>query len=124
MSDEGFDEWLAAIGEGEAFYLECDEGHGSLPPRRICPHCGSFELTETPLPASGTVETFTTVYVGTPDFTDEEPYVTAIADFGPVRLTGVLRDVDPDEAAVGMTVEPDVGENASTGDSLLVFRPR
>jgi uncharacterized OB-fold protein len=124
MSDAGYDEWLDAVGDGEGFYLECPEGHGSLPPRRVCPHCGSPELAHADLPMTGTVETFTICYVGGPDFADEEPYATAIADFDGVRLTGVVRGTDPENVTVGMPVEAAVGTNRTTDDDLLILRAR
>ncbi|WP_248897647.1 Zn-ribbon domain-containing OB-fold protein [Haloplanus halobius] len=124
MTNAGHDDWLDAIDDGEGYYLACPEGHGSLPPRRVCPRCGSADIEQAPLPASGTVETYTVCYVGIPDFADEEPYATAIADFDGVRLTGVVRGIDPEDVTVGLTVEPDVGTNATTGDDLLVLRPR
>jgi uncharacterized OB-fold protein len=124
MTDAGYDEWLDAIDDGEGYYLECPEGHGSLPPRRVCPHCGSPELDHAELPATGTVETFTICYVGGPDFDEEEPYATAIADFGGVRLTGVVRGTDPEDVSVGMPVEVRVGANRTTGDDLVVLRAR
>ncbi|WP_129114933.1 Zn-ribbon domain-containing OB-fold protein [Halegenticoccus tardaugens] len=128
MSETGYDEWLAALASGEGYYLECDEGHGSLPPRRSCPHCGSPDLRETALPASGTVETYSVVHVAAPTFAGDAPYVSAICDFGGVRLTGVLRGVDADDATVGMTVEADAEARGDAegdgGGSLVVFRPR
>ncbi|WP_411965725.1 Zn-ribbon domain-containing OB-fold protein [Haloferax sp. YSMS24] len=123
MADTGYDEWVAAIADGEGYYLACPDGHGSLPPRRSCPHCGDDELTEEPLADTGTVVTFTEVHVPAPSFADEAPYVTAIASFGPVRLTGVLRDVSGSDVELGMSVTPDVDVNATTGEQLLVFRP-
>jgi uncharacterized OB-fold protein len=124
MTDAGYDEWLDAIDDGEGYYLECPEGHGSLPPRRVCPHCGSTELDRAELPATGTIETFTICYVGGPDFDEEEPYATAIADFGGVRLTGVVRGTDPEDVTVGMPVEVRAGTNRTTGDDLVVLRAR
>lgn len=124
MTDAGYDGWLDAVDDGEGYYLECDEGHGSLPPRWVCPHCGSAELTEASLPATGTVETFTICYVGGPDFADEEPYATAIAEFGDVRLTGVVRGTDPEDVTVGMRVTAAVDTNRTTGEDLLILRTR
>ncbi|ELZ73170.1 nucleic acid-binding protein [Haloferax sp. Atlit-10N] len=123
MSDTGYDEWLAAIADGEGYYLACPDGHGSLPPRRSCPHCGAAELTEEPLPETGEVLTFTEVHVPAPNFADEAPYVTAIASFGPVKLTGVVRELPADEVDLGATVSAAVGTNATTDEQLLVFRP-
>jgi uncharacterized OB-fold protein len=122
--DAGFDEWLDAVADGEGYYLACENDHGSLPPRHVCPHCGSPDLDESPLPEHGEIETVTVTHVATPNFTDDAPYALAIAAFGDVRITGQVRGVDPDEVTVGATVDLDVDETATTGDDLVVFRPR
>lgn len=124
MSEQGYDEWLDALDDGDGYYIECSEGHGSLPPRRVCPHCGTDDLSETSLPDSGTVETCTVVHVAAPDFADLTPYATAVADFGDVRLTGFVREEDLDAVDVGAAVEPSVGVNPKTGDRMVVFQPR
>ncbi|WP_135364381.1 Zn-ribbon domain-containing OB-fold protein [Halosimplex halophilum] len=122
--DGAFDDWLDSVEDGEGYYVECENGHGWLPPRRVCPDCGSRELSETPLPDAGEVATYTEVSVATPQFSADTPYVTAIVDYGPVRVTGLLRGVDPDEVEVGMPVGVGVGERETTGDRAVVFRPR
>ncbi len=122
--DGQYDDLLDAIAEGESYYLECENGHGWLPPRRVCPECGSRDLDETALPETGEVVTYTAVAVATPQFSEDAPYVTAIAEFGAVRLTGILRGVDPGGAEVGMPVAVDVGERETTGDRTVVFRPQ
>jgi uncharacterized OB-fold protein len=124
MTDSGFDEWLDAVDDGEGYYLRCPKGHGSLPPRHVCPDCGAADLDRTPLPATGTIETYTVCYVGGPEFEDETPYATAIAEFGDVRLTGIVRGVDPEDVAVGAPVEARVGTNQETGDDHLTLRTR
>ena len=137
MSDRntGYDEWVDALAEGEGYALVCPEGHGSLPPRRVCPECGASDLSEETLPAEGTVETYTVVHVPSPRFSDDAPYVTAVARFGPVRLTGIVRGVDPDDdidgdgdgdsdaIEVGSAVEAGVGERETDGGRTVVFRP-
>jgi uncharacterized protein len=123
MSDHantGYDEWLDAVAEGESYYLECENGHGSLPPRRVCPRCGATDLEETPLPETGEIETYTVVHVAAPSFADDVPYTTAIADFGPVRLTGVADD----DVGVGTKVAAAVGETETAGERLLLFERR
>jgi uncharacterized OB-fold protein len=129
MSDEtardgGFDDWLDAIEGGEPYYFACPDGHGALPPCRVCPECGSTELQRTDLPASGTVSTYTIVNVAAPQFAEDTPYATAVVDFGEVRLTGVVRGIDHDEVETGTTVGVDVEETETTGDRVLTFRPR
>jgi uncharacterized OB-fold protein len=122
--DGEYDDLLDAIEAGDGYSLECPEGHSLLPPRRICPHCGSRELTETLLPDGGTVVSYTEIAAPTPDFADDAPYVTAIADFDGVRITGVLLDADGDRLELGTLVGLDVGESVTTGDRIVTFRLR
>jgi uncharacterized OB-fold protein len=119
-----YDDLLDSIEAGEGYYVECANGHGWLPPRRVCPDCGSRELTDEPLPDSGEIVTHTTITVATPQFEDDAPYVTAIADFGPVSITGLVRGVAPEDVAMGDVVGLEVGERETTGDRAVVFRPR
>ncbi len=122
--DAGFDEWLDAIEEGIGYYLICENGHGSLPPKRICLDCGSTDLGERPLPDSGSLETYTVVHVPTPRFADDAPYITAIVDFEDIRMTGVLRGVDPESVVPGLEVEPTIEHTQTAEERVLVFRPR
>jgi len=119
-----YDEWLDSIEAGEPYYIECAEGHGWLPPRRVCPDCGSRELSAEPLPEGGEIATHTTITVATPQFEDDAPYVTAIADFGPVSITGLVSGEGSEDAAIGDVVGIGVGERATTGERAVVFRPR
>lgn len=122
VRDEGFDDLLDAIAEGAGYYLACPDDHGTLPPARVCPVCGDSDLTETPLPETGTVVTYTVVHVGTPEYEAETPYVTAVAAFGDVRLTGLLDGVAPDAVDLELAVEPAVGETAD-GRRRIELRP-
>ena len=122
-ANAGFDDLLDAVAAGEPYYLRCPDDHGSLPPRRVCPHCGSDDLARAPLEAPGTVETFTTVHVATPQLVDDVPYVSAVARFGPVRLTGFLRGVAPEDVVVGLEVAPTVEPTETDGERALVLRP-
>jgi hypothetical protein len=122
--DAGYDEWLSAVRAGEGYYLSCENDHGSLPPRRVCPHCGSLDLDEVALPESGEVETFTVTHVATPNFAEDTPYAVCVARFGDVSVTGQARGVEVADVAVGMTVGIDVAATETTGDDLVVFEPR
>ncbi|WP_123623411.1 Zn-ribbon domain-containing OB-fold protein [Halorubrum sp. CSM-61] len=121
----GYDEWLDALADGEGYALVCPDGHGSLPPRRVCPECGAAALAEEPLAETGSVETHSVVHVAGPRFADDTPYANAIVDFGPVRLTGVLRGVEPgtDAVAIGDRVAVGVEERDTDGEPLVAFRP-
>ena len=122
--DGAYDDLLDAIEDGEGYYVECDNGHGSLPPRLACPQCGSQDLSEESLPESGEISTYTVVTVPTPQFEDDAPYVTAIADFGPVSITGQITDVDPEDVETGDVVGIGVSETVTNEERMIVFEPR
>ncbi|QFU82916.1 Zn-ribbon domain-containing OB-fold protein [Natronorubrum aibiense] len=123
VQDAGFDDWLDATEEGDAYYLECANGHGSLPPRRVCPDCGSTDLEEVPLPETGVIETFTVTHVPTPAFEDDAPYATAVADFGPVALTGQVVGIDLDAIETGLEVALEITVSETTGKRVIGFSP-
>lgn len=127
MSDDvhtaGFDDFLDAAEEGEPYYLESPSGNGWLPPRVVDPRTGESELSEESLPETGEIVTQTITYVAPPDFADDAPFVVAIADFGSVRMTGQVRDVDPEDVSIGDQVELGVEESETTGERVPVFYP-
>lgn len=126
MSDAcngAFDDLLDALTMDEGYYLSCPNDHGVLPPQQICPDCGARTLTETPLPETGEIATYTTVSVPLPRFSEDSPYIIAIADFGSVHLTGRLRGVNPKEVETGLEVQATTETAASNDRRLLVLRP-
>lgn len=120
--DGAYDEFLDAIADDDAYYLTCPDGHGSLPPQRICPECGSRDLSRTALPPTGEIATYTTVSVPAPRFSDASPYITAIADFGPVDITGQLRGTESAAVEIGQQVTMSVEAIETTDDRVVVFR--
>lgn len=116
--------WLTAVESGDEFYLACPEEHGWLPPRRACNTCGSTNLKRKPLPASGTVETYTNVTVPAPRFSHKDAVAVAIADFGPVRVTGQLRDIDYSDVERGTVVELGIERSRQTDERIVLFRPQ
>lgn len=123
MTDEGYDDFLYALEAGDGFYYACPNGHGLLPPRRVCPHCGDRDLSRTPLPETGELVTHTSVAVPTPQFDDDAPYVTAIAEFGAVRLTGFVRGVDDGDVEIGQSVTVGVDRSETSDERVITFRP-
>jgi uncharacterized OB-fold protein len=121
--DGGFDDFLDALEAGEPYYLEGPDGDGWLPPRRIDPATGSETLTEEPLPETGTIVTHTLTHVASPEFVDDAPFVVAIAEFGPVRITGQVRDVDPEAVEIGQTVTLEVARSETGDERFVAFTP-
>jgi len=126
MSDArhaGFDDFLDALEEGEPYYLEGTEGDGYLPPRRIDPATGGQELTEEPLPDTGEVLTYTQTHVASPEFADDAPFVVVVAEFGPVQITGQLREQEADEIEMGQEVEIGIDHTETHDKRVVVFTP-
>lgn len=111
--EDGYDDLLDALESDAGYYLSCPAGHGSLPPRQVCPSCGDETLSTEPLPDTGTVVTFTEIAVPAPAFTGQTP-VVVIADFGPIRLTGRLLN-NSDALEVGSEVIPTVASSGGGG---------
>lgn len=122
IRDGGYDDFLDALAEGEPFYLESPSGNGWLPPRRIDPETGERELAEVPLPETGEILTSTITNVAGPSFAADAPFVVAVAEFGPVRITGQVRGINHENVEIGQNVEIGVGTNES-GERLVVFEP-
>lgn len=122
VRDAGYDDFLDSLAEEEPYYLESPSGNAWLPPRRIDPETGEREFTEKPLPETGEILTMTVTNVAEPAFAADTPFVVAIAEFGPVRITGQLRGIDHDAIEIGQRVTLGVGTNEG-GERLVVFEP-
>ena len=123
VRDAGYDDWLDAVEDGDPYYLESPSGNGWLPPREVDPETGERDLEEKPLPDTGEILTLTVTNVAGPSFADDAPFVVAIAQFGPVRITGQVRGMDHDDVEIGQDVELSIGENETEGERVIVFEP-
>ena len=118
--------WDAAA-EGRLVVERCTScGSDSFPPRGICRTCRSREMTWTEVAGPGTVYSFTVNHQRwLPDL--EVPYAVVLVEFADhpgVRIAGRLRGCEPDDAAIGMTV--DVGFEPGPGDVAIpsfIVRP-
>jgi uncharacterized OB-fold protein len=121
--DAGFDDFLDAVAAGEAYYLETESGDDHLPPMPYDPATGSAGVRERRLPDTGEILTHTTTHVAAPQFLEDAPYVTAIADFGPVNVTGQVRNLNPAAVEIGQAVTLGVERSETAGERVLVFYP-
>ena len=121
---EWFDSFTDAIESDEQQSLACETcGHGTLPPRQICPACGSTELTRESLSERGEVLSFTEISVTTPKFHGETPYAVALVELDEeITLTGQLRNATVEDVAIGDEVVLGT-EPRDEGTAVLTFRP-
>ena len=119
-----FDTFTETIASGEQRYLSCEVcGDATLPPRQLCPSCGSTELTREPLSNRGEIVSFTEISVTIPKFHGEAPYTAVLAELDDeVTLTGQLREATADDIAIGDEVALDT-ETLNDGLALITFRP-
>lgn len=119
-----FDTFAEAIGSGDQRYLACEAcGEAMLPPRRICPACGSTELRQEPLSGRGEILSFSEISITIPKFHGETPYTSVLVAFDEgVSLTGQLRDATAAEIAIGDEVDVGV-EPRDDGPAVITFRP-
>lgn len=119
-----FEDFTDAIAAGDQEYLVCQECEApTLPPRELCPQCGSTALTWAPLSDRGTVLSFTEISVTIPKFHGETPYTVVLTRFDEgLTLTGQLREATADDIAIGDDVV--LGrEEYDEGTAVITFRP-
>ncbi|GAB4659447.1 hypothetical protein MAV101_09760 [Mycobacterium avium subsp. hominissuis 101] len=98
--------WEAAR-QGRLLIAECTTcGRVHHYPRPFCPHCWSEDVRPIQASGTGTLYTYSTVYVNDlAPFKERLPYVAAIVelDEGP-RLMTTIEGVEPERLWVGMAV--------------------
>lgn len=120
--------WEAAR-EGRLLIAECGAcGEVHHYPRPLCPYCWSENVHPVQANGTGTLYTYSTVYVNDlAPFKERLPYVAAIVelDEGP-RLMTTIDGVEPERLRVGMAVKAvfrPLDEKDSEGPYLPVFTP-
>lgn len=97
-------------------------GDVRLPPRPLCPRCGSGDLEEFKAPKLGRVVAYTVIHVPPPRFKGEEPYTVAVVELlEEVRVSGRLLDISEGDLQIGLEVEADFIK--FWGETLLCFKP-
>ena len=121
--DAGYDDFLDAVADGEPYYLETDDGETHLPPMPYDPATGEAGLTEQSLPEPGEILTHTTTHIAAPQFEADAPYVTAVAAFGPVSVTGQVRGIEHEDVEIGQAVTLGVDRSETRDERVLVLYP-
>jgi uncharacterized protein len=98
-------DYLVLSDEPRLVALECERcGARFFDRRNACASCGAAEFRRVPVPAEGTLRTFTIVSTAAPGV--PVPFVAAIVDCGGTTARGILVNVEPDpkRIPVGMKV--------------------
>jgi uncharacterized protein len=120
--------WEAAR-EGRLLIAECTAcGKVHHYPRPFCPHCWSEDVLPVLAKGTGTLYTYSTVYVNDlAPFKERLPYVAAIVELDEgLRLMTAIEGVAPEQLDVGMAVTAvfrPVDEHDPDSPYLTVFTP-
>ncbi len=113
-----------ALKDGKLLIQQC-KGCATLrhPPRPMCPHCNSLVWDTVEACGRGTLYSFVMPrHPPWPWF--EGTYIVALVELEEgTRIVSNLRDVEPDQAAIGMPLELFI-ERFDSGVALPQFRPR
>jgi uncharacterized OB-fold protein len=104
---KAFNEFL---NEGRIMGSMCGScGIVHLPPRPICPHCGSRELKWEEVDGCGTLRAFTVVHVPLTRFKDRCPYTCGVVelDAGPL-ISGMIIGGADERLVVGSRVKAEI----------------
>ena len=86
-----------------------------LPPRMLCPRCGSSNSEWVELKGTGELLTYSAIHVATPTFQSLVPYAVGIVSLTEgARLPGIIR-VKPEDLRIGLELriafEPSTSKN-------------
>jgi len=80
----------------------------TAPPRSVCAHCASSDLSWTELPSGGRLVTYTVIHLPPAHFQGVAPYAIGIVEFGEgVRLPGMIKNVKFENMRIGMKLQTD-----------------
>jgi uncharacterized OB-fold protein len=78
----------------------------TVPPRIICSHCGSTDLSWAQLPNRGRLVTYTVIHVAPPQFEALAPYAIGVVEFTEgARLPGMVRNISFGHLKIGMELQ-------------------
>jgi hypothetical protein len=94
-----------------------------LPPRPVCPECGSLDLEWAELRGEGSVQAYTVITVPLTRLKDRCPYAVGVVklDDGPSISGSIIDVINGDEIAVGSRVKAELVKEGE--GTALCFRP-
>jgi len=101
-------------------------GYVMYPPRKVCPKCGSEELTRVTLPETGKILTYTIIRTAPLGFMELSPYAVAIVEFpNGARAMMQIVDTDFDKIEIGKEVKIVFRKLFTEGESgVIMYGPK
>ncbi|MDY6789903.1 MAG: Zn-ribbon domain-containing OB-fold protein [Thermodesulfobacteriota bacterium] len=111
-----FGQYNKALKKNTLLGLKCKQcGKITCPPQMRCPECSSLDLEVVDLSGTGTIQTYTTIYIAAENRGNEVPYVIVLVKLaeGP-WIMGNLYDIDPDKANIEL-----IGKEVKMGNRVF-----
>ena len=111
-----FEQYNKALKKNTLLGLKCKQcGIITCPPQMRCPECSSLDLEVIELGGTGTIQTYTTIYITAENRENEVPYVIVLVKLeeGP-WIMGNLYDIDPDKASIEL-----IGKEVRMGNRVF-----
>ena len=111
-----FEQYNKALKKNTLLGLKCKQcGIITCPSQMRCPECSSLDLEVIELGGTGTIQTYTTIYITAENRENEVPYVIVLVKLeeGP-WIMGNLYDIDPDKASIEL-----IGKEVRMGNRVF-----
>ncbi|ACN17584.1 conserved hypothetical protein [Desulforapulum autotrophicum HRM2] len=111
-----FERYNSALKKNILLGLKCRQCQKiTCPPQMTCQECSSFDLEITELGGTGTIQTYTTIYIAAENRENEVPYVIVLVELeeGP-WIMGELSAINPEEASLDM-----IGKRVRMGNRVF-----
>jgi len=104
------------VSEKQLMAAKCDKcGTVLLPPKPMCTKCLSTNLEWIELEGVGKLLSYTIIHIAPVQFQSLAPYSVGIVELkSGLRLSGMIRSVDPKEIRVGMDLKIDFDTSTSS----------
>ncbi|MCR6624321.1 MAG: Zn-ribbon domain-containing OB-fold protein [archaeon YNP-LCB-024-027] len=118
MSSEfTYEKFKSFIAQGKFMTAKCGKCNRILlPPKPVCPYCGSREISWIEIPRVGRIVSYTEIHVPPRGFEKLAPYIVALVEFeGGVKLPGVVKDAKISDLKIGLNVLLDFSSDSPSG---------
>jgi len=116
-SEFTYEKFKSFIAQGKFMAAKCGKCNRILlPPKPVCPYCGSREISWIEIPRVGRIVSYTEIHVPPRGFEKLAPYIVALVEFeGGVKLPGVVKDAKISDLKIGLNVLLEFSRDSPSG---------
>jgi uncharacterized OB-fold protein len=116
-SEFTYEKFKSFIAQGKFMVAKCGKcNHILLPPKPICPYCGSREFSWIEIPRVGKIVSYTEIHVPPRGFEKFAPYIVALVEFeGGVKIPGIVKGAKISDMKIGLNVQMEFSKDFPSG---------